>query len=149
MQNDGGNPQRKLDGDVTVSDVAGMEEDEVLGTEYNIAQERFSRMLRVKKGLGIAQARDRERSRSSPQSRDDSELHTRSEFGAFDHGASIRSHRRQARRPLRLCVPWPWPTMVVKKSRECRVVADSIRAFVLAAELVSAKSSPCGRSILF
>jgi len=51
MQNDGGNPQRKLDGDVTVSDVAGMEEDEVLGTEYNIAQERFSRMLRVKKAL--------------------------------------------------------------------------------------------------
>ena len=51
MQNDGGNPQRKIDGDVTVGDVAEMEEDEVLGSEYSIAQERFSRMLRVKKAL--------------------------------------------------------------------------------------------------
>ena len=51
MQQEGGNPQRKLDGDVTVSDVVQMEEDEVLEGEYNIAQERFSRMLRVKKAL--------------------------------------------------------------------------------------------------
>ena len=51
MQQEGGNPQRKLDGDVTVNDIAQMEEDEVLEGEYNIAQERFSRMLRVKKAL--------------------------------------------------------------------------------------------------
>ncbi len=51
VQKTGGNPYVRLDGDVTVQDVAEMQEEEVLGDEYSVAQERFQRMLRVKKSL--------------------------------------------------------------------------------------------------
>jgi hypothetical protein len=51
VQRTGANPHVRLDGDVTVQDVANMQEEEVLSDEYSVAQERFQRMLRVKKSL--------------------------------------------------------------------------------------------------
>jgi len=145
MQNDGGNPQRKLDGDVTVRDVAEMEEEEVLGTEYNIAQETLLPHAAREEGSGVSQAGIG--SCSPPCSRE--------RLPATFRLRVLRRRLRclrlpapaRARLPLRRWRPVALAYDGRQEEPRMQSVADSIRAFVLAAVRLSAKSSPCGRSI--
>ena len=51
LQREGGNPWTRVDAGFTVRDVAGLHEEDFLGVEYGVAQERFRSILRVKKTL--------------------------------------------------------------------------------------------------
>jgi hypothetical protein len=51
VQREGGNPFSRLDGEITVRDVAQLQEDDVLQAEYGVSQDRFRSVLRVRKAL--------------------------------------------------------------------------------------------------
>jgi hypothetical protein len=131
MQNDGGNPQRKLDGDVTVRDVAEMEEEEVLGTEYNVAQERFSRMLRVKKALESHKPGTPDHAPKPAYASSPSYIPAPSSAPSITMPAFARTGAGAASAPALRPVALAYDG----KQEEPRMqsVADSIRAFVLAA----------------
>ena len=134
MQREGGSSQKRLDGDVTVGDVADMQEDEVLGTEYNIAQERFQRMLRVKKALesqkSIADPNPGHAPRpahvSSPSYIPAPSSAPSITVPAFARSAAATA---PALRPVALTYDGR------QEEPRLQSVADSIRAFVLAADL--------------
>jgi hypothetical protein len=132
MQDDGGSSRQKLDGDVTVGDVADMQEDEVLGTEYNIAQERFQRMLRVKKALEAQQPGPAHHAPHPAKSMPPSYIPAPSSAPSITVPAFARTGAGAAAAPaLR-----PAALTYDGKQEEPRLqsVADSIRAFVLAAD---------------
>ena len=131
MQKDGGNPQRKLDGDVTVRDVAEMEEEEVLGTEYNIAQERFSRMLRVKKALESHKPGADHAPRPANPSAAPSYIPAPSSAPSITVPAFARSGAGAASAPALRPVALSYDGR--QEEPRMQSVADSIRAFVLAA----------------
>ena len=134
MQKDGGNPQRRLDGDVTVGDVAGMEEDEVLDTEYNIAQERFSRMLRVKKALESHKPGSDHAPRPASGSRHGapSYIPAPSSAPSITVPAFARTGAGAASAPALRPVALAYDGR--QEEPRMQSVADSIRAFVLAAD---------------
>ena len=131
MQRDGGNPQRKLDGDVTVRDVAEMEEEEVLGTEYNIAQERFSRMLRVKKALESHKPGADHAPRPANPSSAPSYIPAPSSAPSITVPAFARTGAGAASAPALRPVALAYDGR--QEEPRMQSVADSIRAFVLAA----------------
>ena len=131
MQQDGGNPQRKLDGDVTVQDVAGMEEDEVLGTEYNIAQERFSRMLRVKKALESHKPGTPDHAPKPAHVSSPSYIPAPSSAPSITMPAFARTGAGAASAPALRPVALAYDGR--QEEPRMQSVADSIRAFVLAA----------------
>jgi hypothetical protein len=51
LQREGGNPFSRLDGEITVRDVAQLQEEDVLQAEYGVSQDRFRSVLRVRKAL--------------------------------------------------------------------------------------------------
>ena len=130
MQREGGNSQKRLDGDVTVGDVADMQEEEVLGTEYNIAQERFQRMLRVKKALE-SQKDDMAHAPRPAMSNSPSYIPAPSSAPSITVPSFARSASAAAPALRQVALAYD------AKQEEPRLqsVADSIRAFVLAADV--------------
>ncbi len=128
MQREGNKSGKRLDGDVTVDDVAAMEEDEVLGTEYNIAQERFQRMLQVKKALESQQPNVS----PAPRPARPSYIPAPSSAPSITVPAFARSATSAAAAPALRPVALAYES----KQEESRLqsVADSIRAFMLAAD---------------
>jgi hypothetical protein len=108
LQRAGGNPWTRLDGEVTVRDVAGLEEEEVLTDNYLIAQERFRTMIRLKKALTERVGRSASQTASASETRA-----AKADAGTRTHAIASYDPSREEARLLR--------------------VAESIRNFILAA----------------
>jgi hypothetical protein len=124
----GGNIVGQVDGvDVTVDLVAGMNEDEILNTDYGISVERFRRVVKLKKSL-----------EGQPKMRA-AAAGVESSPAPFVHGrlAEAVSGGRPARAPQARAKPTLPPTsdprLITLEETKLRTVEESIRAFVRAA----------------